>query len=406
MILWLDPFSGVSGDMLLGALLALGAPLGEVRAAVASTSLTGWELDIEPVTRAGLAATRAVVTVSDTVTGRPAPERPATELLALARRARPEPIAGLAGRAIMMLATTEAGLHGVPVEAVHLHELGGVDTVVDVVGVAAALHLLGVTQVHCGPLALGSGTVRTRHGELPLPAPATAALLARGRVPVVPAGVPGETVTPTGIALLLAADARFGPVPAMTVTATGYGAGGREVAGRPNVLPALLGTAPARADGTAPEAFSGTAPEAFIGTAPEALSLLETNVDDVSGEVLGYLLERLLATGASDAWVSPIVMKKSRPAHTVHVLADPAVAAECERVVFAETGSLGVRRSAVDRVALPRRTTTVHIEGHRVRLKHGPWGVKAEHDDVAAAATALGLPLREVARQALAILGR
>jgi pyridinium-3,5-bisthiocarboxylic acid mononucleotide nickel chelatase len=376
-IVWFDPVSGVSGDMLLGALLELGAPLDGVREAVASTGLTGWAVNPEPVTRAGLAATHAVVTVADTT------RRAAPELVALVARARPEPVAALAVRAVRAIVDVEAELHRVPPEEVHLHEIGSDDTVVDTVGVAAALHLLGVSAVYSGPLALGSGTVRTRHGELPLPAPATAALLARAGAPVRPAGVAGETVTPTGIALLLAAGVRFGPVPAMTVRRVGYGAGTREVADRSNVLPALLG-----------EHLDG-------GGAAEQLVLLETNVDDVSGEVLGHLLGRLLAAGAADAWISPIVMKKSRPAHTVHVLAEPARAPECERIVLSETGSLGLRRRPVERRALPRRTTTVDVDGHLVRLKHGPWGTKPEHDDLAAAAAALGLPLRVVAERAV-----
>lgn len=373
MILWLNPATGISGDMFLGALLDLGAPLDGVRAAVASTGLTGWQLDAEQLTRGGLRATRAVVTVRD-----PATSRRADELRELVSRAGPA--AALAGRAVAVLAEVEAGLHGVGVAEVTLHEIGGHDTVVDTVGVAAALHLLGISAIHCGPMAMGSGTVPTRHGELPLPAPASAALLARAGAAVVPSTIEGETVTPTGIALLLAAGARFGPLPAMEVAGVGYGAGGRDLPGRPNVLQALLG----RASGGV-----------------EGMLLLETNVDDVPGEVLGYLISRLLDAGAADAWITPIVMKKSRPAHTVHVLVDLARAAECERVVLAETGSLGLRRSPVDRVALARATTTVTVEGHPVRVKHGPWGAKPEHDDVAAAAEALGLPLREVARRAL-----
>jgi uncharacterized protein (DUF111 family) len=233
---------------------------------------------------------------------------------------------------------------------------------------------------------MGSGSVRTRHGELPLPAPAVAALLARGAVPVVPGPV-GETVTPTGIALLLAAQARFGPVPAMTVTAAGRGAGTRDVADRPNVVAALLG-APVGAAAT-PEAGTGE------------MVVLETNVDDVTGEVLGHLVGQLLDAGAADAWISPIVMKKSRPAHTVHVLAPPPLAGTCERILLAETGSLGVRRSTVQRRALTRHTRTVDVLGHPVRVTRGPWRAKPEHDDVAAAAAALGLPLREVAARAV-----
>jgi pyridinium-3,5-bisthiocarboxylic acid mononucleotide nickel chelatase len=369
-ILWLNPFSGISGDMLLGALLDLGAPLDDVRAAVARTGLDGWELRAERVTRGGIGATRAVVEVTDTAT-----ERHAAELLA---RVADVPVAA---RAVREIAEVEAGIHGIDPDRVHLHEIGGLDTVVDTVGVAAALELLGVAEVHCGPLTLGSGTVVTRHGVLPVPAPATAALLARAGAPVVGAGE-GETVTPTGAALLLAVGARFGPLPAMTLQAVGYGAGGRDPAGRANVLQAMLGDAPVQG---------------------ERMLLLETNVDDVTGEVLGHLVGRLLDAGAADAWLSPIVMKKGRPAHTVHVLVAPERAAGCERIVLAETGSLGLRRTSVDRAALPRRTTTVDVGGHPIRLKHGPWGVKPEHDDVAAAAAALDLPLREVARRAVDI---
>ncbi|OLT14629.1 TIGR00299 family protein [Pseudonocardia sp. CNS-139] len=369
MIVWFNPVSGASGDMLLGALLDLGAPLDGVRAAVARTGLDGWQLSAERVTRAGIGATRAVVTVTDTAT-----ERHAAELLARVGDV------GVAARAVRAIAEVEAGIHGVPVDEVHLHEIGGLDTVVDTVGVAAALDLLGVTEVHCGPIALGSGTVETRHGVLPVPAPATAALLAAAHAPVTGAGV-GETVTPTGAALLVAMDARFGPVPAMALRGVGYGAGGRDPAGRANVLQALLGEPAGR-------------------SAP--MTLLETNVDDVTGEVLGHLVARLLAAGAADAWLTPIVMKKGRPAHTVHVLAASERAADCERIVLAETGSLGLRRTTVDRTALPRHTSTVDVGGHAVRVKHGPWGAKPEHDDVEVAAAALDLPLREVARQALA----
>jgi uncharacterized protein (TIGR00299 family) protein len=370
LILWLNPFSGISGDMLLGALLDLGAPLDGVREAVARTGLDGWDLRAERVTRGGIGAIRAVVEVTDTVT-----ERHAAELLA---RVADVPVAA---RAVREIAEVEAGIHGIDPARVHLHEIGGLDTVVDTVGVAAALDLLGVDEVHCGPLTLGSGTVATRHGMLPVPAPATAALLARAGAPVVGAGE-GETVTPTGAALLAATGARFGPLPAMTLQGVGYGAGGRDPAGRANVLQALLGGAAGQS---------------------ERMLLLETNVDDVTGEVLGHLVARLLDAGAADAWLSPIVMKKGRPAHTVHVLVAPERAAGCERIVLAETGSLGLRRTSVDRAALPRHTTTVDVAGHPIRLKHGPWGVKPEHDDVVAAAAALDLPLREVARRAVDI---
>jgi uncharacterized protein (TIGR00299 family) protein len=378
LIVWLNPVSGISGDMFLGALLDVGAPLDGVRAAVAATGLAGWDLSAERVSRGGIAATRAVVTVTDTAT-----ERRAADLLTHVEQAG----SAVAASAVRAIAEVEAGIHGVPVADVHLHEIGGLDTVVDTVGVAAALGLLGVTEVHCGPVALGSGTVASRHGVLPVPAPATAALLAGAGAGVTGAGA-GETVTPTGAALLVAAGARFGPVPAMTLRGVGYGAGGRDPADRANVLQVLLGE---------PAGRTG----AGMGSGTATMVLLETNVDDVTGEVLGHLVTRLLAAGAADAWISPIVMKKGRPAHTVHVLAAPERAAECERIVLAETGSLGLRRTPVERTALPRRMTTVEVDGHPVRVKHGPWGAKPEHDDVAAVAAALGLPVREVARRAL-----
>ncbi|QJY46113.1 nickel pincer cofactor biosynthesis protein LarC [Pseudonocardia broussonetiae] len=378
MIVWLNPVGGVSGDMLLGALIGLGAPVDGVREAVASTGLTGWDLEVTEVRRGALRATRATVRVE----AQP-PERRAADLLDIVARARPAGVAETAGRALTAIAEVESRLHGVPVDQVHLHEIGGVDTVVDAVGVAAALALLDVDAVHCGPLPMGTGTVRTAHGVIPLPAPATAALVAAAGAPVT-AGGDRETVTPTGMALLLALGTRFGPVPDMTVSAVGYGAGGRDDPGRANVVQALLGTAP----------DPGAAGEVM------PMTLLETTVDDVPGEVLGHVLDRALAAGAADAWITPVTMKKSRPGHTVHLLVAPERAAACETLLLRETGSLGVRRRTVDRRALPRRTSTVDVGGHAVRVKHGPWGAKPEHDDLVAAAAALDLPLREVAARA------
>lgn len=377
MILWLNPATGVSGDMLLGALLGLGAPLDEVRTAVAATGLPGWRLTAETVNVDGISATRAVVDVDDT-----APERRAAQLLDHVRRA-PAPVAGLAASAVTAIAEAEAALHGVHPDEVHLHEIGGLDTVVDTVGVAAALHALGVTAVHSTPLALGSGTVRCAHGVLPAPAPATLALL-RGAA-VVGADLPGETVTPTGAALLRAAGTRYAPPPVMTVRGTGYGAGTRRFPQRPNVLSATLG---------APVAAGP----------PEVMVVLECTVDDVTGEQLGHVIARALDSGAADAWISPATAKKSRPAHVVHVLCHPEREPALAELLLAETGSLGLRRHRVDRHALPRTTTTVTVDGHPVRVKTGPWRAKPEHDDVAAAARALGLPLRTVAERALAEL--
>ncbi|GGI88567.1 UPF0272 protein [Saccharopolyspora subtropica] len=379
MILWLNPVTGASGDMLLGALLGLGAPVADVRAAVASTGLAGWRLDVEQVQVGGIAATKAVVEVEDTST-----ERHAAELLDRVRRARPEPVAELAARAIAAIADVEGALHDKDPAEVHLHEIGGLDTVVDTVGVAAALHALGIIEVRSAPLALGSGTVRCSHGVLPAPAPATMTLL-RGAA-VVGTDLPGETVTPTGAALLQAMGTRFTPPPAMTVRGTAYGAGTRRFPQRPNVLAATLGV-PLTADPAEP------------------MVALECNVDDVPGELLGHVVTRALQAGAADAWTTPATMKKSRPAAVLHVLCRPEQEPALAELVLSETGSLGLRRHAVDRHALPRRTTTVEVDGHRIRIKHGPWHAKPEHDDVVAAAEALGRPVRTVAAQALAAAG-
>ena len=393
MILWLNPFSGISGDMLLGALLDLGAPLGEVRAAVASTGLTGWELTAAPVRRAGLAACQARVRVDDEV-----PVRRAADLLRLARAAVPPAAAQLAAAAITALAEAEGRIHGVPAGDVHLHELGGVDTVVDTVGVAAALHALRVNAVWSAPLALGTGVIEMRHGLFPAPAPATVALLEGAQVSGASGAAAGETVTPTGAALLRAAGCRYGPVPAMRVSGSGYGAGGRDVPGRPNVLPALLGEPAEDEEARDPAAGS----PAGHG---ETLIMVETTVDDVTGELLGDLPGLLLGVGALDAWITAVTGKKGRPAHVVTALCRPGDDGPVLARLLAETGSLGARRHQVRRQALPRRETEVTVEGHRIRVKIGPHRAKPEHDDVAAAAAATGLPARVVAEQALSQLG-
>ena len=395
MILWLNPFSGISGDMLLGALLHLGAPLDDVRTAVASTGLTGWELTAGSVRRAGLSACQAQVRVGETV-----PARRAADLLTLARAAVPAAAAELAASAIAALAEAEGRIHGVPAADVYLHELGGVDTIVDTVGVAAALHALRVKAVWSAPLALGAGVIEMRHGQFPAPAPATVAFLEGAQVTGLhPTGgaTAAETVTPTGAALLRAAGCRYGPMPAMRVAASGYGAGARDVPGRPNVLPALLG-APLEDQ----ELAGPPADESPGGT--ETLIMVETTVDDVTGELLGDLPGLLLGAGALDAWITAVTGKKGRPAHVVTALCRPGQDEPVQARLLAETGSLGARRHPVQRSALPRREAEVTVQGHRIRVKIGPHRAKPEHDDVAAAALATGLPRRVVAEQALSQL--
>jgi uncharacterized protein (TIGR00299 family) protein len=400
-ILWLNPFSGISGDMLLGALLDLGAPLDAVRAAVASTGLTGWELTAGPVQRAGLAACQARVRVADDV-----PARRAAELLTLAQAAVPAAAGRLATAAITALAEAEGRIHGVPPAEVHLHELGGVDTIVDTVGVAAALGALGVSAVWSAPLTLGAGVIEMHHGQFPAPAPATVALLDGAAVTGTLTGSAGaaETVTPTGAALLRAAGCRYGPMPPMRVAGSGYGAGTRDVPGRPNVLPALLGEPLDQALDHALDGPAGQSPGDEDTGGTETLIMVETTVDDVTGELLGDLPGLLLGAGALDAWITAVTGKKGRPAHVVTALCRPGQAGPVQARLLTETGSLGARRHAVQRRALPRQEAVVTVQGHRIRVKIGPHRAKPEHDDVAAAALATGLPRRILAEQALSEL--
>lgn len=375
MICWINPFTGLAGDMLLAALLDAGAPPEPVRAAIAATGLTGWELGTERVTEHSVTATRVRVRVSDHVS-----ERRAAELIELAAAAAPEPVAARAVAALRALARAEARIHGADPESVHLHELGGHDTLVDVVGVSAALHALGVDDVVCAPLPLGTGRVRSAHGLIPAPAPATLALLEGAAI--TGTDVPGETVTPTAAALLRVLGTRFDPAPAMILRATGYGAGTRSLPDRPNVVAVSLG-------------------EPLPGDGGQIVSLLETNLDDVTGETLGHVIGRSLAAGALDAWVTPAVMKKGRPGHVLHLLVHPRDADRLQEMIFAETGTLGIRRTTTARTVLPRSFETVDLDGLPVRVKHGPHGAKPEHDDLVAAAERLGLPLRAVAENVL-----
>jgi uncharacterized protein (TIGR00299 family) protein len=288
----------------------------------------------------------------------------------------------------MLLANAEAKIHGLPVTEVHLHELGGVDTVVDTVGVAAALHSLGVTELWSAPLRLGAGQTTSAHGLIPVPAPATLELL--DGVPAVGIDSTFETVTPTGVAMLRAAGCRFGPMPAMSVGAAGYGAGGRDTEDRPNVLPAASGVAPNR----------GQDPEDCL----ETMMLIETTVDDVTGEVLGQLITRLFEQGAADAWIASVIGKKNRPAHVVTALCHISDISDIETVLLTETGSLGSRRQTIERRALPRRQSEIVVAGLPVRVKSGPHHHKPEFEDLLAVSRKSGLPLRVVTNLALAVL--
>lgn len=371
---WFHCFSGIAGDMALGSLIDAGADIDEVRGLLQRLPVGGWEIEAEPVLRCGIAATKLHVHAEEgTVV------RTAAHIAALVEEARlPERVSARALAVFAALAAAEGRLHRRSPEQVHFHEVGGLDAIVDVVGTCAALEVLDVDDVRASTVVTGTGMVRAAHGLLPNPAPAVVALLASVGAPTTGLDVGMELTTPTGAALLAALATGFGPLPFMAVEATGFGAGSREIDGRPNTTQVVLGTADdAMGDG-------------------QPVVLLEVNVDDATGETLAHTVAALLEAGAHDAWITPILMKKGRPAHTVAALADVAVAHQVAAVLTSETGSLGVRGSTLERWPSTRSVSTVEVEGFPVRVKVSPGRLKVEHDDAARVARRTGLPLREV----------
>ncbi|MPZ88872.1 MAG: nickel pincer cofactor biosynthesis protein LarC [Nitriliruptorales bacterium] len=373
-----DPFSGASGDMLLGAAIDAGAGVGAVRGVLAGLRLDGWHLEAAEVTRGGIGATVVRVQADEAA---PARDWAAIRRL-LVEADLPEPVRRRALATFERLAAAEARIHRVPPERVHFHEVGGVDAIVDVVGVCAGLYLLGLERLSASPVPLGSGSVHTTHGELPVPAPAVLELL-RGCA-VVGLDTGGELCTPTGAALLAEWVDRWGPPPAMTVESAGYGGGRRDPA-RPNVLRLILG---------GPIDRGGQA-------AVERLEVIEATVDDLPGEIVPLVLEAARAAGARDAWVRQVLMKKGRPGVEIVCLVEPARAGAVSEVLFRHTTTLGVRRFPVERQALAREFVTVAVGDHPVRLKIGRLGgavvnVKPEFGDCAAVATATGQPVKDV----------
>jgi hypothetical protein len=330
------------------------------------------------VLRCGVAATKVHVRAHDD-----AVVRTAAHITGLVAEAGlPERVAGRALATFRALAEVEGRLHRRPPEQVHFHEVGGIDAIVDVVGTCAALELLGVDVVHASPVAQGTGMVRAAHGLLPNPPPAVVGLLEDA--PTYGVELPFELTTPTGAALLAATVSRWGPLPALRITTSGFGAGGREIDGRPNAVQVVVGS------------LDEPAPATSFARPGQPVVLLEANLDDATGEVLAHAIRVLLAAGAHDAWVTPIVMKKGRPAHVVSALADPARAEAVAHALADETGSLGLRGTTLERWPLARTVDTVEVEGLPIRVKRTAGRVKVEHDDAALVARQLHLPLREV----------
>jgi uncharacterized protein (TIGR00299 family) protein len=370
---WFHCFSGVAGDMALGSLIDAGADLDEVRTLLERLPVSGWALDAEPVLRGGIAGTKVHVHAHESTV-----VRTAAHIQGLVAEARlPARVQQRAAATFTALAVAEGTLHRRPPDQVHFHEVGGIDAIVDVVGTCAALEVLGVDEVACSPIAVGLGMVRAAHGIIPNPAPAVVELLAG--VPTRGIDLSVELTTPTGAALMAALASDFGALPPMRVEVAGFGAGSRELPDRPNLTQVVIG-----------------APLDHPATEGQPVVLLEANVDDATGEVLAHAVGALLAAGAHDAWLTPITMKKGRPAHTVHALCDPALVAQIAAVLTAETGSLGVRGHRLERWPAPRQVDHVVVDDLSIRVKVSPGRVKAEYDDAARVAERTGRPVREV----------
>ncbi len=378
-VAYFDCFSGASGDMILGALLDAGLPFEALQAEVAKIALPEGAFSIEAhrVQRAGFAATKLDVIVSE-----PPRHRSLGEVLDIVRRSGlPEADHQRIESVFQLLGEVEAQVHGTSVEDVELHEVGAVDALVDVSGAIAGLRLLGIEDVYVSPLPLGRGEGRGAHGTFPLPAPATLALVARAGAPIVEGEGPrGELVTPTGAALLTTLG-RF-QRPGMTLDKIGYGAGGRDPADRPNVLRVWLGE---------------TEPSG------KRLRIVETNVDDMSPELLAYAQESLLAAGAADVWFTPITMKKSRPAVMVSVLCREALESTVVGLLLRETSTLGVRVRDVSRYEAERELFEFEssLGAAVVKLKRLPGEaprVSPEYEVCRRIAQERSLPLSEVYR--------
>ncbi|MBI5696249.1 MAG: nickel pincer cofactor biosynthesis protein LarC [Nitrospirae bacterium] len=379
-IAYFDCFNGISGDMTMGALIDSGLDFAAWCAEVDRLGLDGYGVSRRKVRRAGMPGTKFDVSVTG--------GQPHRGLADIKRLIRESGISKEAKSSAMKifgrLAEAEAAAHGVPAGKVHFHEVGAVDSIIDVVGSAIAFDMMGIERVYSSPLNLGSGTVTFSHGTFPVPAPATAEVV-KG-IPVYASNIPFELTTPTGAAIITTMADGFCPMPAMTVKAIGYGAGGRELAGTPNVL----------------RVFIGETDEAYDD---DTVSIVETNIDDMDPRLFEFVMERLFEAGALDVWLVPIIMKKSRPAATLSVLADADNVNRIVDIIMAETTTFGVRITDARRRKLARSFREVMTAGGAVRVKVGSSGKMAlksvaEYEDAKVAARKSGRPVKEIIREA------
>jgi pyridinium-3,5-bisthiocarboxylic acid mononucleotide nickel chelatase len=382
--IWVDASAGASGDMLLGALVGAGVPVDVLQDAVDAISPEPVNLRVEQVIRNGFAATRCHVRARDSTL-----HRSWRDIRGMLKSSRlDEDVRSLAFRVFERLAEAEATVHGSDPHDVTFHEVGALDSIADVVGASAGFIRLG-GEVVVSPVAVGSGTIEGAHGSMPVPPPAVAELLRGAPSYAGPEGSPAtELCTPTGAAILSTVATRWGPQPGMTTDRVGVGAGSRDPEGHANVLRLFVG-----------------AP--LDSATPDVAVLIETNVDDLDPRVWPSVIAALIDAGASDAWLTPILMKKGRPAHALSVLVPPERAEAVRATVFRETSAIGVREQRLAKHALDREMSSVDVEGHTIAVKvarHEGAVVNAmpEYDDVARTASALGRPVADVLADAVA----
>jgi uncharacterized protein (TIGR00299 family) protein len=396
---YLECFSGISGDMLLGALVDAGVPFSLLEETAAVLNV-GAHLEMHKLSRGGLAATKVDVHTPDQPANHShdshehaheahthAPHRHLSTILEIIRTAPlSEAVKNRASRAFQLLGEAEAAIHSIPIENVHFHEVGAVDTIVDIVCTAVGVESLGVDRWLASPLNVGSGTVECQHGTLPVPAPATLALLADA--PVYAAGLPMERVTPTGAAVLRMLDVHYGSLPAMRVKASGYGAGGRETPGQPNLLRLLVG-------------------EETESAATEPIAVIETVIDDSSPQLLAYVSELLLSAGAWDVYRASVQMKKGRTGVQMTVLCRPDLVSALSDLLFRETTTIGLHWRLENKLSLQREFLEVETSWGRVRIKIARWpsgkiaNASPEYEDCRKLAMQYSVPLKQVMQEAM-----
>ncbi|HEX6625918.1 MAG TPA: nickel pincer cofactor biosynthesis protein LarC [Pyrinomonadaceae bacterium] len=393
--LYFDCFAGISGDMTLGALVNAGADERALIEQVALLGVSNYEISFEKVDRSGIGATRAHVRA-----GHEHHHRHLSDIHKIIEDSRlSDRVKERAALIFTRLAEAEARVHDVPVEKIHFHEVGAIDAIVDVVGACVGFELLGVERFVCSPLHVGSGTVEMAHGRFPVPPPAVAELLRDA--PIYSTDIVGELVTPTGAAIVSAVCETYGPLPALKIERTGYGAGGREYRNFPNVLRVMIGESDKAGDESTGDEAAGAIAVDVSGATGERLFVVETNIDDASPQIVGHLMEQAFARGALDCYFTPVQMKKNRPGVLVSILCRPAEREAMFALLFAETTTIGARSYEVERRALAREVVTVETAYGPIDMKVSRAGgvVKTftpEFEQCRAAAQSAGVPLRVV----------